>query len=106
MDKQFIEQKMQMVFKSLTPEIVYSIENNEEHCVQIISESFRNKSMNDRMGIVLSLVKSNLELSRLDEKFDFTYYPLTPNESKSRSTASFELEDGNQSSDGQAAKSL
>lgn len=104
MVKQSIESRASEVFKSLTPEIHFTIESSGENCLLIISETFINKSMDERMNIILSIVKKNPDMNALDLTYDFTFYPSTPNEFKNRNDASFELEDGDSFTYNQAAK--
>ncbi len=95
MDRQALIQKMNLVFKSLTPEILYEAdESGVGHSIQIISESFKNVSMDERMNIVLKCVKSSPEFLLLDATYDFTYYPLTPNDNKNKNNPNYKLEDG------------
>lgn len=99
MDRQTLEQKLHAVFRNLTPEVYYFFEGNE-HFVQIISESFKNKSMAVRMVEVMSCVRRSPEMLNLDLQFDFTFVPMTPNEHKNINDNNFEPETGNDSGSG------
>ena len=80
MDQQTLEQKLHSVFKSLTLEVYYYLQGSE-HIVQIISDSFKNKSVADRMLQVMTCVRNDSEMLKLDLQFDFTFIPMTPNTS-------------------------
>jgi len=93
MDQHTLEQKLQNVFKRLTPEVYYLVENNE-HCVRIVSESFKNISIANRMVKVMKCVQGNPEMLQLDLKYDFNFLPMTPNELKNIRNDGFEPETG------------
>lgn len=93
MDQHTLKQKLHDVFKRLTPEVYYLIEN-EEHCVRIVSESFKNLSIAKRMVQVMKCVKDSPEMLKLDLQYDFNFLPMTPNELKNLGNNAFELETG------------
>jgi len=100
-----LEQKLQTVFKQLTPEVYYLIENNE-HCVRIVSESFKSISYANRMIKVMKCVQDSPEMLELDLEYDFNFLPMTPNELKNINNNAFESETGesSDSSFGEVAK--
>jgi len=74
-----LESQIKEGFKEISSNVSYVFENNA-HSVRIVSESFENLQLIERMNQVMKCLRKSENLLKLDLTYDFNFILMTPKE--------------------------